>query len=1054
MELDSGAAVSVLPGYMYKEYFSNIELRETSTRLKTYDGNIIVPLGEIEVMITYRSITKEKCKLIIVEKGTKPLLGRDLMNTFGFTFHSVEVNSVESSELEFLIKRYNKLFNGLGSYKYETIDFSLCNPETKPIFVKPRPVPFAFKKLVDQELDRLEAEGVISLVENAQWGTPLVPVVKPNGGIRLCADYKVTVNRYLEDVKHPLPRIEELFCALQEGEQYTKLDLFNAYNQLMLSDRTKKLLAWSTHRGIYVPNRLPYGTKPAVAIFQKIIEKVLQGLPGVINFLDDIVVTGKTKQEHLKNVESVFQRLSEAGLTLNLSKCSFFQPEIKYLGHIINKEGLHKDRSKIEAMLKVSRPKNILEIKAFVGMLQYYSRFMPRLAIILEPLYKLLRNNVKFQWTKDCEDSFNKAKKLLVSEQSLARFDPDITLKLVCDSSSIGLGSVLMHVFPDGTEKPICFASRILNKAERAYSVIHKEALAIFWSVKRFYQYLMGNEFILCSDHKPLLALFGENKGIPQMAAGRLQRWALFLSGFKYKFQHISGKANEVADCLSRLPVKDVTSEDSVQFDYFHFLIEDKIPITSYQIRDELRRDPILSKVYLYVRDGFPDACSDEFKPFHRRANELSIDNGLLMWGFRVIIPKKFRSQLLVEIHGAHMGAAKMKSLARQYFWWPCLDQDIEHFVKACVACMENSRNPNRASLIKYEQAKGPFDRIHIDYAGPFFGKNFLVVIDSYTKWPEVYEMTKTDSFHTIEKLRDCFSRFGLANCIVSDNGTQFVSSEFAEFCRYNNIKHVKTAPYHPASNGAAENMVKTFKTSLKKYISENQHKFSFGNLLSKFLFSYRNTPHCSTGECPSKLMFNRKVKTRLDFLVSPVAQKAISDQIKYFHGNREISFDIDEIVYVKDYRYHRNAVWTKAKIIRKLSDRSYICKILDSNLEWKRHVDQIVKIGEFYSNFDGQNEDEGNRNIDGNSSIDQNISEKPILIIPHKEFESQKEQEITGSAPIDPIVNTPAITNNSVREPDLPSRECSNNRENVVFVPNVITRPRRQIKAPDRLNL
>lgn len=159
----------------------------------------------------------------------------------------------------------------------------------------------------------------------------------------------------------------------------------------------------------------------------------------------------------------------------------------------------------------------------------------------------------------------------------------------------------------------------------------------------------------------------------------------------------------------------------------------------------------------MYVRDGFPQVVSDQYKCFKARANELSIDRGLLMWGYRIIIPVKFRKQLLQEIRGAHNGIVKMKTIARQYFWWPNLDSNIEDFVKNCKACMENSNNPNKATLIKYPLTAKPFDRIHIDFAGPFLGKMFFIIIDSYSKWPEIYEKSKTDSVSTIEKLKVCF---------------------------------------------------------------------------------------------------------------------------------------------------------------------------------------------------------------------------------------------------------------------------------------------------------
>nr|XP_022908875.1 uncharacterized protein K02A2.6-like [Onthophagus taurus] len=295
-----------------------------------------------------------------------------------------------------------------------------------------------------------------------------------------------------------------------------------------------------------------------------------------------------------------------------------------------------------------------------------------------------------------------------------------------------------------------------------------------------------------------------------------------------------------------------------------------------------------------------------------------------------------------------------MKALARQYFWWPNLDKDIEKYVKSCEACMTFSRNPELVKLTKFTEAKEVFDRVHIDFMGPFKGKMFLIITDSYSKWPEIYLMNKIDSENTIEKLRDCLSRFGLLNKIISDNGTQFLSEEFQKFCRHNDIKHITSAPYHPATNGAAENAVKSFKIGLKKALyDERNRNVSLLTIITRYLFAYRNTPHCVTNETPSTLMLKRNIKTRLNILNKVDSDKQLERQIKYFKGNREVSFEEEEVVYVKDYRTPGESRWTKAKILKVLGISTYLCKVMDdASLTWKRHADQIVKTGEFYGDY------------------------------------------------------------------------------------------------------
>lgn len=370
----------------------------------------------------------------------------------------------------------------------------------------------------------------------------------------------------------------------------------------------------------------------------------------------------------------------------------------------------------------------------------------------------------------------------MTSHLVLYHYNPDLPLILSCDASNKGLGCVLSQILKDDTERPISYASRMLTKPESKYSVIHKEALAIYWGVRKFFQYLAGRKFTLVSDHRPLLALFGENKALPVMAAGRLQRWAAFLSEFDYEFRHVEGHKNVGADSLSRLPLN-VADEltDSSNPDYLNF-IERQLPINALQIRSATRTDIVLGKVCNYINNGWPIQVEDELKPFAVRKNELSIDQGIIMWGYRVVIPEKLRKPLLEQLHTTHMGICKTKSLARAYFWYPNLDRDIENMVKSCGVCMSMRSEPEKVNLIKWKETNRVFERVHLDFLGRVNGRSYLILTDSYSKWPEVFEMKKIDTSCKIEKLRETFARYGLSEKIVTDNGTAFTSSSFSVF--------------------------------------------------------------------------------------------------------------------------------------------------------------------------------------------------------------------------------------------------------------------------------
>lgn len=285
------------------------------------------------------------------------------------------------------------------------------------------------------------------------------------------------------------------------------------------------------------------------------MEQTLQGIPGVTVFLDDILVTGQNDSEHLSRLKLVCKRLQESGFTVSKNKCRLFCESLEYLGFVISKHGLETSENKVKAILKAPEPKDVTQLKAFLGLVSYYARFIPRISTILTPMYMLLRKDTEFVWNLACKKAFDEVKQKLVSAQVLAHYDPNLKLTLACDASAYGIAAVLSQIQADGTERPTAFTSRVLNDAEKQYSQIDKEALSIVYGVKKCKQYLYGNHFLLKTDHKPLVAIFGPKQGLPAFAASRLQRYALFLSGNRYDISYVKSQCNGNADGLSRLPV-------------------------------------------------------------------------------------------------------------------------------------------------------------------------------------------------------------------------------------------------------------------------------------------------------------------------------------------------------------------------------------------------------------------------------------------------------------------------------------------------------------------
>ncbi|KAI4883685.1 hypothetical protein NFI96_009381, partial [Prochilodus magdalenae] len=418
---------------------------------------------------------------------------------------------------------------------------------------------------------------------------------------------------------------------------------------------------------------------------------------------------------------------------------------------------------------------------------------------------------------------------LRVAEPSAHRFgevdEPEVTHlpehctvdapSLTCDASPYGVGAVVSHIMPNGEEKPIAFASCTLNKAESHYAQIERVALGIVFGVRKFHQYLFGRNFTLLTDHRPLTTIFGPHVGIPSLAASRMQRWALLLSAHTYDIKYQKSELHANADGLFRLPLL-VTHAEKKQADISYFWQVEDAPVTSALVRRHTRNDPLLSTVMDVVVSGRNPVNSTELKPYLFRRNDLTVQAGCLLWGQRVIIPPSLRKRVLQQLHSGHCGIVRMKELARSYFWWPGLDGQIEETASLCTSCQRVRSVPQLAPLHPWDWPEEPWQRVHIDFAGPFEEKMFLVAVDAYSQWPEVVIMRSTTTEKTIEKLGEIFSRFGFPEQLVSDNGPQFISQEYEKFHEVNGVQHTRSATYDPSTNGLAERFVQSLKHSLK----------------------------------------------------------------------------------------------------------------------------------------------------------------------------------------------------------------------------------------------
>ncbi|KAL0150485.1 hypothetical protein M9458_054302 [Cirrhinus mrigala] len=855
MEIDTGAVVSLVSDVVYSEILSHLPLKPPDVTLKTYTGESVTMKGLIQVTAELNKQTK-KLPLDVVRSDYPSLMGRSWLEQLQVDWQAIHLMTSKTLDLEGVLR---------NTVNMEGINVKLTvEPECQPKFFKARPLPYALKPKVEASLSELVKDSVLEPVSVSKWATPIVPVLKKDGGIRICGDFKVTVNPVLSAEQYPLPHINDLFAGLTGGQKFSKIDLNQAYLQMHVEEQSRELLTINTHKGLFQYNRLPFGITSTPSLFQRAMDQILVGLPGVVCYLDDILVTGTDNESHLQNLDATLNRLKEYRLRVRKDKCEFFQSAVEYLGHVIDASGLHTSPSKVKAIVDAPTPKNVSQLRSFLGLLNYYGRFIPNIATLLKPLHKLLCHENSWRWSTECQETFKRAKETLLKSKALTHFDPALPIQLACDASPYGVGAVLSHIMPNGQEKPIAFASRSLSKAETNYAQIECEELSIVFGVRKFYQYIFGRKFTLLTDHRPLTVIFGPYHGIPSLAASRMQRWALLLSAHTYDIKYRKSELHGNADGLSRLPLADQVKEAKVA-EIFYFSQVERAPVTAAQVRKGTRKDPVLSKVMDFAMTRKGENNDLLLKQYITRRHELSVQSGCLLWGRRVIIPPAMRKPVLKQLDAGHCGMVCMKEIARSYFWWPGVDGQIEEKARTCTSCQSIRNVPQLAPLHPWEYPEKPWHRIHADFAGPVEDKMLLVVMDAYSKWPEVAIMKSTSADKTIEKLGEIFSRFGPPVQFVSDNGPQFISHEMATFLLANGVQHIKSSPYHPATNGLAERFVQTMKHALKASTGQG----TFHQRLHNFLLCYRCTPHATT-----KVYLNQQHSKKLSYNNKRISQR------------------------------------------------------------------------------------------------------------------------------------------------------------------------------------
>ena len=611
------------------------------------------------------------------------------------------------------------------------------------------------------------------------------------------------------------------------------------------------------------------GISSAPEFFQREMAQITEGMPGVACMMDDVGVVGRTKQEHDERLERVLKKLSSEGVTLNLEKCAFGCSSMKYLGHIVDSKGIRADPDKIKAVMELPRPKNVSGVRQFLGMVNQLAKFVPNLADKTKPIRELLHKDNVFMWSEVQDEAFQNLKKILTSTEVLAYYDTNKRTVLSTDASNSGLGACLYQE-SEGRLRPVAYASKSLTDTESRYAIIEKEALAVTWGCERFSQYLLGTRFEIHTDHRPLLASL-QTKRLDSLTP-RLQRFKMRLGRYDYSITYIPGKEQSVPDALSRAPIDSMQTFMGTEIEDYNVFSVQSMPISPNQLENVIReqqKDPVLSKLIEFFKKNKGKEISKndfplEIREFMPMFHEITIVENILLRGKKIVIPTSMRKEMLRRIHQGHQGIVKCQRLARDALWWPRINQEIENMVNNCESCSKHQ--VTRAEpMLSSKTPSYPWQKIGADFF-EWNNTTYLLLVDYLSRWIEIAKMTSTSGTRTVEQFQSIFAKFGIPEEIRSDNGPQFVSHEFKNFCAQYEITHTTSSPRYPQSNGESERAVRTIKNLLKKCEDSKEDPYIA-------LLNYRTSP-LEAGMSPAEIMLGRKPRTLIPRQLSQLTKR------------------------------------------------------------------------------------------------------------------------------------------------------------------------------------
>ena len=885
--IDTGASVNIVDENTFQNMNIQRPLSPSKTKIFAYGKTSpLKTVGQFSSIIRYNSNSlKAVFHVVKTENGSKTgnLLSAKTaqdLQLIHFAF-SASSNS-NKSVAEVLCNDNPQIFDKIGKHSDVAVKLHI-DESVQPKIQPHRRIPFHLRKKVETELKNLEKLDIIEKVSGpTPWVSPIVITPKKNNDIRICVDMRLP-NQAIKRTRHYMPTIDDIMSRLNGATVFTKLDLNKGYHQLELSEESRNITTFTTHVGLRRYKRLNFGVASAAEIFQNVISETISDIPNCLNTSDDILIYGVSQADHDQTLKQVFDRLKSKNLTLNKEKCEFNKDRIEFYGFIFSRGGVSPDPKKVSALKNATAPSNVKELRSFLGLTNYVSRFIPNYSDLTKPLRDLTKKQSEWVWSSKCDKAFNVLKNYLSDDKTLHYFDPKLHTSVFVDASPFGLGGILCQKNNSGHLVTIAYASRSLTDVESRYSQTEREALAVVWACEHFHLYLFGENFDVITDHKPLETIFNNPTSRP---SSRLERWNLRLQSYQFRVKFQPGSENP-ADYLSRhafeKSAKPNSDTSKVAEDYVNFLTNHAVPkaMTLDQISYYTKIDPTLIAVKQAISSNAWNKIDNNidnsaFQVFKTIRDDLSYNeqHGIILKCNLIVIPYHLQKQVLDIAHEGHQGMVKTKQLMREKVWFPYMDTKVESMIKSCLPCMSATPETKREPPNMTELPDRPWSELHADFAGPLpCGSYLLIVVDSFSRYPEVEIVHSTSARAVIPKFDSIFARHGICDVLKTDNGPPFSGHEFKMFAQSYGFIHKKITPRWPQANGLAEKFVSTIKKSLRTSPSNWRQD------MYTFLRNYRATPHCTTKKSPAELLFNRKIKTKMPFVGEKVENPKLRQQ-------------------------------------------------------------------------------------------------------------------------------------------------------------------------------